>query len=686
MVAINTLVDRLIDADPYLEAYRPALIRRFGHIQDMHERITEGRRDLLDLASGHEYFGLHRTAKGWTFREWAPNATAVYLVGDFCGWREDPSLALSRITDDGQWEIHLPLDVLHHGDLFRLSLHWNGGKGDRIPAYARRVVQDPGTFIFNAQVWVPESPYRWRQPDFKRPDRPSLVYEVHIGMAQDAERIGSWREFTKRVLPRIVAAGYNTIQLMAVQEHPYYGSFGYHVSSFFAPSSRFGPPEDLMDLIDSAHEQGIAVIMDLVHSHAVSNTVEGLGLFDGTEYQYFHQGSRGYHHAWDSRCFDYGKPQVVHFLLSNCRYWLDAFHVDGFRFDGITSMLYTHHGLGKAFSGYDDYFNATVDEDALAYLALANEVIHRVRPDAMTVAEDISGMPGLALPAADGGMGFDYRFSMGVPDYWIRLVKDTPDERWPMGNLWHELTNRRREEKTISYTESHDQALVGDKTLMFRMAGVAMYHHMTVDDTDPAVDRAMALHKMIRLVTLATAGSGYLTFMGNEFGHPDWIDFPREGNDWSFQYARRRWYLADDPNLKYRLLARFDRRMIALFKQTDQLLGGQPALLWAHDHDKILAFLRAGWIFVFNFHPAQSLFGYGIPAPGGSYRMVLDTDDRQVGGHGRLTPDQRHHTQEEKNNPWSARLSLYLPSRTGIVLQPLGAEQMTKDLGPHQEG
>ncbi len=677
MFAINTLVDRMIEADPHLEAHRPALIRRLEHIQGMHERITEDRMDLLDLASGHEYFGLHKTADGWTFREWAPNATGIYLVGDFCGWTEDQSFALSRLTDEGQWEIRLPEDALHHGDLFRLRIHWRGGQGDRIPAYARRVVQDPNTLIFNAQVWAPDSRYRWRHPDFKRLDRPPLVYEAHAGMAQDAEKVGSWREFTGKILPRIVAAGYNTIQLMGVQEHPYYGSFGYQVSSFFAPSSRFGPPEDLMELIDSAHEQGLAVTMDLVHSHAVSNTVEGLGMFDGTEYQYFHQGSRGYHHAWGSRCFDYGKPQVIHFLLSNCRYWLDVFHVDGFRFDGITSMLYSHHGLGKAFSGYEDYFNDTVDENAVAYLVMANTVIHRIRPDAITVAEDISGMPGLALPVTDGGIGFDYRFSMGVPDYWIRLVKDTRDENWPMGNLWYELTNRRREEKTISYTESHDQALVGDKTLMFRMADAGMYDHMIVDDPDPVMDRAMALHKMIRLVTLATAGSGYLNFMGNEFGHPDWIDFPREGNNWSFQYARRQWHLADDPNLKYRFLARFDRRMLALFDRFDLLSGGEPELLWDHDGNKVLPFLRGEWFFAFNFHPAQSFCDYGIAAPGGSYRMVLDSDHRHFGGHGRLTSDQVHHTLEDRNNPWGSQLSLYLPSRTGIVLKPLATPKET---------
>ncbi len=675
MLAINTLVDRMIDADPHMRTHRSALVRRLAHIQALRQRITEGRMDLLDLASGHEYFGLHRTADGWVFREWAPNATAIYLVGDFSGWREDQAFALSRLSEDGQWQIRLPIDALQHQDLFRLRLHWRGGQGDRIPAYARRVVQDPDTLIFNAQVWLPKSPYRWRHPDFMRPKRPPLIYEAHVGMAQDAEKIGTWREFKQNLLPRIVDAGYNTIQLMAVQEHPYYGSFGYHVSSLFAPSSRFGTPEDLMDLIDSSHEQGLSVIMDLVHSHAVSNTTEGLGLFDGTEYQYFHQGRRGYHHAWDSRCYDYGKPQVIHFLLSNCRYWLDAFHVDGFRMDGITSMLFTHHGLEKVFSGYDDYFNETVDEDALAYLALANEVIHRIRPDAMTVAEDISGMPGLALPIVDGGIGFDYRFAMGVPDYWIRLVKDTPDENWSMGHLWYELTNRRREEQTISYTESHDQALVGDKTLMFRMADAAMYTHMSADDPDLGVDRAMALHKMIRLVTLATAGSGYLNFMGNEFGHPDWIDFPRQGNQWSLRYARRRWHLVDDPHLKYRFLARFDRRMIDRFKRFDLLSAGEPNLLRDHDGDKVLAFLRGGWVFAFNFHPSQSFFDYGIPAPSGSYRLELDSDGIDVGGHGRLVPNQVHHALADQSHSWGSRLSLYLPSRTAIVLKPLVASQ-----------
>jgi 1,4-alpha-glucan branching enzyme len=260
-----------------------------------------------------------------------------------------------------------------HGDLYRLRISGLGGEGDRIPSYARRVVQDPKTLIFNAQVWHRQAISLENR--FKRPEEAPLIYEAHVGMAQEEEKIGSFREFTLNVLPRIADAGYNVLQLMAIQEHPYYGSFGYQVSNFFAPSSRYGTPEDLKLLIDTAHAQGLAVFMDLIHSHSVSNEVEGLSRFDGTPFQYFHEGPRGKHKAWDSRCFDYSKPQVLHFLLSNCRYWLDEFRFDGFRFDGVTSMIYLEHGLNsRVFTSYRDYFDGSVDEDALTYLALANRV------------------------------------------------------------------------------------------------------------------------------------------------------------------------------------------------------------------------------------------------------------------------------------------------------------------------
>ena len=662
----------ILESDPYLKPYEKDLRRRFTRIAKTEKMLTGDKISLADFASGHEYFGLHFYRNEWIFREWAPNADAIYLIGDMTNWQEKKKFALERINSEGVWEIRLPADAMGHENLYRLRIHWPGGQGDRIPAYSRRVVQDPNTLIFNAQVWLPRSPYIWKCTDFQPSKDALLVYEAHVGMAQEDEKISSFREFTLRTLPRIVAAGYNTLQVMAIQEHPYYGSFGYQVSNFFAASSRFGIPEAFKELVDTAHALGLRVIMDLIHSHGVSNEVEGLSRFDGTRYQYFHDGPRGIHEAWDSRCFDYGKYQALHFLLSNCRFWLDEYRVDGYRFDGVTSMLYLHHGLSKAFTSYDDYFDNSVDEDALTYLALANKLIHDIRPDAVTIAEDISGMPGLAVPQSSGGIGFDYRFAMGISDNWIRLVKDIPDEKWHMGHLWHELNNRRWDEKTISYAESHDQALVGDKTLIFRMIGSDMYDAMHIKCENLNVDRGLALHKLIRLITLSTAGNGYLNFMGNEFGHPEWIDFPREGNNWTYKYARRQWHLVDDDTLKYRFLANFDRDMILLAKRFKLLESSGPHLLYEHSDDKVIVFRRAELVFVFNFHPACSYTDYRFEATPGKYQMVFNSDAAEYGGHSRLIPDQYHLTLHDPLKQQNRNmLSLYIPNRTALVLKPI---------------
>jgi 1,4-alpha-glucan branching enzyme len=664
---------RMLAQDPWLTPYREALLKRHCRRNATRRQLCGKGTSLAEIAEDHHYFGLHREGGEWIFREWATNAEAVFLLGTFNGWEENQAFGLQRAEErDGVWELRLPDNRIAHGDLFRLRIYWPGGHGDRIPAYARRVVQDPLTQIFNAQVWSPPEPFRWIHEAPPSAD-PILIYETHVGMAQEKYDVGTYREFADHLIPRIQRSGYTTIQLMAIQEHPYYGSFGYQVSNFFAASSRFGTPDDLKYLVDTAHDAGLRVIMDLVHSHAVSNEVEGLSRFDGTLYQYFHDGPRGRHPAWDSRCFDYTKSGVLRFLLSNCRFWLEEYRFDGFRFDGITSMLYLDHGLGKAFTSYDDYFSGNVDEDAVAYLTLANELIHDLNPQAVTVAEDISGLPGLALPVDQGGVGFDYRFAMGIADHWIRLTKDMPDEGWHPGHIWHELTNRRPHEKTISYAECHDQALVGDKTLIFRLADAAMYHHMHRDDPDMAMDRAMALHKMIRLITLATAGNGYLTFMGNEFGHPEWIDFPREGNNWSYHYARRQWHLADHPDLKYGLLAAFDRAMLELVKTHAVFEQPWAHLVYEHNDDKVLAFARHSLLFVFGFHPTRSFADYGFRAAPGKYRLVFDSDAVCFGGHGRLNPQQEHFTLPDNADPErsAGRLQLYIPSRTAQVLLKL---------------
>jgi len=639
--------------------------------EETESKLTSGGLDLTDFASGHEYFGLHFREGAWVLREWAPHATSVHLKGLFSDWRAKPEYALTRGAD-GVWEIRLPADALAHGDQYRLEVGWPGGNGDRFPAFVRRVVQDPSTQSFNAQVWRPKAPYEWRHTAPRRPEGPLLLYETHVGMAQEEAKVGTYDEFRRNVLPRVREAGYGAIQIMALAEHPYYASFGYQVSSFFACSSRFGTPEELKALIDEAHGYGLRVLMDIVHSHAARNEVESISRQDGSESLYFHEGPRGHHPAWNSRCFDYGKPQVLHFLLSNCRYWIDEFRVDGFRFDGVTSMLYLEHGLARVFTSYDDYFGPDIDEDALAYLALANKLIHSLAPDAVTIAEDVSGFPALALPIEEGGAGFDYRFAMGVADHWIELSKDVADEQWSMGELWYELNNRRSGEPTISYAESHDQALVGDQTLIFRLIGPRMYDRMSVATEDLEVDRGMALHKMIRLATLGTAGDGYLCFMGNEFGHPEWIDFPRDGNGWSYAYARRQWRLAEDDNLRYKHLASFDRDLIRLARTRGVPDGHESFLLHLDERAKVLAWLRGGLVFAFNFHPTESFADYRIPAAPGTYTAVLDSDRRQYGGFERRDPDVRHHTLADRIHRHF--LSLYLPARTALVLETTNGE------------
>lgn len=663
----------IIKHDLWLEPFEEAINGRYRYALGKKSELTNGgKQSLSDFATGYLYFGLHKTGKGWVFREWAPNATQIYLIGTFSNWKEDQAYAMTRL-ENGNWEIELPADVLHHGDLYKLIVHWNGGCGERIPAWATRVVQDAQTGIFNAQVWDPQTPYVFKTKNFKPATDPLLIYECHIGMAQQEEKVGTYNEFREKILPRVAKAGYNCIQVMAIQEHPYYGSFGYHVSNFFAASSRFGTPDELKELIDAAHALGIAVIMDIVHSHSVKNEVEGLANFAGDPNQYFYPGARREHPAWDSLCFDYGKNEVIHFLLSNCKYWLEEYSFDGFRFDGVTSMLYFSHGLGEAFVNYADYYNGHQDDNAICYLTLANDLIHQVKVNAITIAEDVSGMPGIAAKIEDGGYGFDYRMAMNIPDYWIRTIKDKIDEDWKPSSMFWEVTNRRKNEKTISYAESHDQALVGDKTIIFRLIDADMYWHMQKGDANYVVNRGIALHKMIRLITASTMNGGYLNFMGNEFGHPEWIDFPREGNGWSCKYARRQWDLVDNKNLLYHAMADFDADMLKLLKGVKSFQTTPVQEIWHNDEDQVLAFQRKDLIFVFNFNPKKSFTDYGFLVTPGKYMAVLNTDSPLYGGNG-LTDDTVEHftiadplyAREKKE--W---LKIYIPARTAVVLKKM---------------
>ncbi len=654
---------RLLELNPQLQSFAGDIdLRMFLYRATKGRLLTEGQ-TLNDFANAHNYYGFHRTETGWVYREWAPSAYQLYLEGEFNDWNQT-SHPMKRI-DNGNWELHLEgHDALWEGCKVKTVVDANMTRTEHIPLYARRVVQDPKTITFTAEIVDPGKKFDWTDAGFEAAED-VYIYEAHVGMAQEEGKVGSYREFADYTLPHVKEAGYNTIQLMAIMEHPYYGSFGYQVSNFFAASSWFGKPEDLKYLVNKAHEMGIRVLLDVVHSHAVKNTAEGINMFDGTTWQFFHDGDKGEHPAWGTKCFDYGKTGVLHFLLSNLKFWMTEYHFDGFRFDGVTSMLYHDHGLGTDFNSNDKYFSYNTHTEAITYLQLANELIRQVNPKALTIAEDMSGMPGMALPIEDGGIGFDYRLGMGLPDMWIKAVKGQ-DQFWDINKMWGDMCLRRPGENTVAYVESHDQALVGDQTMIFRLAGAGMYTDMNKDCHNPTIDRAIALHKMIRLFTLAGGGEGYLNFMGNEFGHPEWIDFPREGNGWSFHYCRRQWSLKNNGFLKYEWLNEFDKDMVRLTQENHMFKQRMADLMLMKAPEQMLAFYRNGLMFVFNFHFANSLNNVLIPVhQPGEYTVVLSSDDEKYGGFGNV----KMQTYSTKVFDGKNYIELYVPARTCFVLK-----------------
>ena len=663
---------KLVENDSWLEPVAQEVEARYQRYESKLKYIESQYGSLKSFASAHEFFGFtyDEFRKGWWYREWAPAAHYLSLFGDFNGWDRYAN-PLER-EEDGVWSVFLPdsqyKNRLTHGSLLKVLVQSSIGEQERIPVYIKRAVQNEENKDFAGQFWSMVNGQRTtdgqNNSSFLIPHSSLFIYESHVGMGQEKEGVGTYKEFADNVLPRIKKLGYNAIQLMAVAEHPYYGSFGYHVSNFFAASSRFGTPEELKELIDKAHEMGIMVIMDLVHSHTVKNTYEGINLFDGTETQYLVGGHEGHHPQWDSKLFNYGKTETLRMLLSNVRFWLEEFGFDGFRFDGVTSMLYKNHGIDTVFETQTDYFGDNVNDDAVTYLQLANTLIHQINKDYITIAEDVSGMPGICAPVEDGGIGFDYRLGMGLPDFWIKVLKDQKEEDWNMHEFFFTMTNRLYNVKTIAYAESHDQALVGDKTLAFRLMDKEMYSSMSKFTPSIVVDRGVALHKMIRLFTICLGGNAWLNFMGNEFGHPEWIDFPRKDNDWSYKHARRQWSLVDDENLKFHFMSDFDKEMLKFVKEND-IMNSEPAwLMDADEENKTIVFERNNLMFVFNWG-TQSISDYEINVKNtGDYEIVFSTDDKEFGGFENIDKSTVFPSEQREDQVF---MNIYNVSRTAVV-------------------
>ncbi|CAN8073955.1 unnamed protein product [Agarophyton chilense] len=660
--------------DRYLEPFAEALRYRYAKFNELLSAIESSEKSLEQFSRGYETMGIHRVEGGVRYREWAPSAREMYFFGEFNNW-DRHAIRMER-DEFGIWSCFIPeteagVSPIPHGSKVKAAVVPHQGPWlDRNPAWATYCVQDPNTYLYDTVFWDPPEKFKWSGSDHVKRPESLRIYECHIGMGTNDLKVGSYREFADNVLPRIKDAGYTALQIMAIMEHAYYASFGYHVTNFFAISSRCGEPEDLKYLIDKAHQLGLYVLMDVVHSHASSNSMDGINNFDGTDHHYFHEGERGRHSLWDSRLFNYGHWEVIRFLLSNLRWYMEEYHFDGFRFDGVTSMLYLHSGIGVQFTGnYGEYFGFQVDVDACVYMMLANKLVHDLYPDvAVTIAEDVSGMPTLCVPVERGGLGFDFRLAMAIPDMWIETLEKQKDENWNMGNIVFTLTNRRWNEKTIGYCESHDQALVGDKTIAFWLMDAAMYTDMSCDGyPTPVIERGIALHKMIRLLTMCLSGEGYLTFMGNEFGHPEWVDFPREGNGNSYQHARRRWDLCDNEGLRYKHLYQFEKLIHALDSAHPfcRFQAHQYVVL-SDEGDKVIAVEKGDrLLFVFNFHHSQSYSDYRIGTYwGGRYKLVLDSDGNNTGGHGRVHWDVVHNTRTEQwhNRPYY--LQIYTPART----------------------
>jgi 1,4-alpha-glucan branching enzyme len=571
-----------------------------------------------------EKLGAHRIRVGPTdgvhFAVWAPNADRVSLVGDFNGWdgRVHP---MRRLAPSGVWELFIP--DLPDGEKYKFEVRTRSGAVvKKIDPYGRAFEQPPRT----AAVVRDISGYQWHDEPWmaSRPqsgewlERPLSIYEVHFGswarVPEDGNRFLTYREMAYRLVPYVKDLGFTHIELMPVMEHPFSGSWGYQVLGFFAPTSRFGPPEDFKFFVDMCHQAGIGVILDWVPGHFPKDE-HGLAWFDGTALYEHADPRQGEHQDWGTLIFNYGRNEVRNFLLSSALFWLEEFHVDGLRVDAVASMLYLDYSRREG-DWIPNRYGGRENLEAISFLKQLNVLTHGKHPGTITAAEESTAWPGVSRPAHLGGLGFTYKWNMGwMHDILEYMKKDPVHRRWEHNLITFSMLYAFTENFVLPF--SHDEVVHGKGSMLDKMPGDAWQKYASLRT----------------LYGLMYAHPGRkLLFMGCEFG---------QWNEWNHDRSLD-WHLLDDPaHAALRDYVRTLNWHLGAEASLHQVDFDPDGFRWIDCHDNensVVSFVRYAadrrdfLVGVFNFTPVPRE-GYRIGVPrAGYYRELLNSDSAVFGG------------------------------------------------------
>ncbi|HEX4274985.1 MAG TPA: 1,4-alpha-glucan branching protein GlgB [Bryobacteraceae bacterium] len=617
--------------------------------------------DLHLLAQGTHYrsyekMGAHLTADGSVhFAVWAPNAESVSVVGDFNDWKPGASSMQLR-GQAGVWETIIP--GLDNGACYKYHIvsRYNTYEVDKADPYAFYSQVRPGTA---SRVWNPDA-YRWNDSQWmsSRPatplDRPIAIYEVHAGswmrVPEENNRWLTWRELAVKLADYVSEMGFTHVEFMPVAEHPFDGSWGYQVTGYYAPTSRFGTPSDFMFLVDHLHQHGIGVILDWVPGHFPTDE-HGLGYFDGTHLYEHADARQGKQREWNTLLFNFGRTEVRNFLVSNALFWLDKYHVDGIRADAVASMLYLDYAK-KPGDWIPNRHGGKENIDAIDFIRNLNERVYADYPSAMTIAEESTAWPMVSKPTWLGGLGFGLKWNMGwMHDTLDYMSKDPLYRSYHHNQLLFSLMYAFSENFVLPF--SHDEVVYGKGSMIRKMPG---------DDW-----QRFANLRLLYGYMFGHPGKKLL-FMGDEFG---------QWNEWSHDSSLD-WHLTASP--AHKGLQRWVRDL-------NTFLRGEPALYeldcdsagfeWVDCNDmnrSVISFLRKGrqgshtLLFVCNFTPATHR-NYRLGAPEGGFWMeVLNGDAPLYGGSGQgnlggvdANPLPVH------GRPWS--LSIVVPPLSTVVFK-----------------